>query len=253
MNHGRVPTSEPINWANLLVTALQELPSHFERNELAYLSLTAKVESPVRDGLAWYLHRTLVEERGLPLYVARQGMESGRNQYDLAVYEHSEPTGIHPKLTRSGRRDPSPKFQVEFRFGYGLEFAGPTVSARRVEGFDLGVQKLQGKYFDTEMSDPTTLSVFVVVVVHPLAEVPQHLKKVLRYSQRLTSGAQYRGGVHEVRRIANQNLPEFLNERYGGHVEVVHLERIGEVLGIPVGHDYFLVVGPTKAPPFRIH
>jgi hypothetical protein len=65
---------------DVLLQALED--ASFERGELAYLAVTSKVEFPVRDRLAWELHRGL-EDRSL--LVAREWRRA-----DMAVVREGD-------------------------------------------------------------------------------------------------------------------------------------------------------------------
>jgi hypothetical protein len=60
-HHGTVP---PRPTKDMLLQGLADAGTSFERGKLAYLAVTSKVESPVRDRFAWELHRRL-EDRSL--------------------------------------------------------------------------------------------------------------------------------------------------------------------------------------------
>lgn len=74
-----------------VIDSLRDLAGEFQRNELAYLALTAKIEGPLRDRWAYALHKTLA-----PNYVvAREWSISGeRHRADLAILVHQSPQAI---------------------------------------------------------------------------------------------------------------------------------------------------------------
>jgi hypothetical protein len=66
----------------------------FRRDELAYLALTSKPELPIRDRLAFCLHRTL-EDKGL--FVAREYHLGGRKHADIAILQGKD-SGMSTKV-----------------------------------------------------------------------------------------------------------------------------------------------------------
>jgi hypothetical protein len=63
-----------------LIRALEEIKDEFRPNELAYLAATSKIELPIRDKLAFNLHR---QYEAAGFLVARE-----RRRVDIAVVDH---------------------------------------------------------------------------------------------------------------------------------------------------------------------
>lgn len=239
-----------IDWSIQLVDSLSKLPSQFEPNELAYLSLTSKAESPFRDALAWQLHRVLFDEQRLPMLVAR---EWSSDRFDLVILEAEQTIRFEEEsMKASSMRAPSPQLVIEIKAEQGFDCLGESLT-RFSDNFDHDIRKLQSAIFgDDTAHRPDT--VFIVVVTHPLADsIPLHLDKIVKYRSRINAAIKRHGSAANVRDEANANLPKYLTEQYGGQIEVVHHERIGEVFGIPVGQDYFIVLGPNKSVPMKIY
>ncbi len=85
-------------WSQRIVDAMGCLGDEFRENELAYLALTSKVENPIRDRLAYSLHRAFGE--GRDLCFAREwtmpgnmkkakGKRGGR--LDLTIFQNEVP------------------------------------------------------------------------------------------------------------------------------------------------------------------
>lgn len=66
--------------------ALKEISKSFEKNELAYLSLTSKIENPVRDRLAYRLHSDF---RNVSTIAAREW-----KRRDLVILKNGSPKAI---------------------------------------------------------------------------------------------------------------------------------------------------------------
>lgn len=79
---------------NNLKNLLYSLNYIFEENELAYLSAQCKNELPIRDKIAWNLHKTLNKRYGndSPYVVRREWAPegSGRGKVDLAILEMND-------------------------------------------------------------------------------------------------------------------------------------------------------------------
>ena len=75
---------QALDWSIVLQNEMQRLDSLFRSDELAYLSLTSKIELPIRDRLAFQLHERFRTEANLT--VAREW-----RRFDLAILERKEP------------------------------------------------------------------------------------------------------------------------------------------------------------------
>jgi hypothetical protein len=71
---------------DILRGKLEKVNEDFQENELAYLALTRKIESPIKDKLAFRLHRKLYSQN---LLVSREWQRA-----DVAVLENGKPIAI---------------------------------------------------------------------------------------------------------------------------------------------------------------
>ena len=85
-------------WSQLVVDAMDCLGEEFKENELAYLALTSKVENPIRDRLAYSLHRRFGEVQGIAFareWTIPKNRKRNKDQkggrLDLAVLENGAP------------------------------------------------------------------------------------------------------------------------------------------------------------------
>ena len=72
------------SWSQRITEAMVSLGEEFSSNELAYLALTSKIERPIRDKLAYFLHRSFENHNNID--VAREW-----RRVDLAVIVDRKP------------------------------------------------------------------------------------------------------------------------------------------------------------------
>ena len=78
------------SWSQRVYDAMKRLGDEFKESELAYLALTSKVENPIRDRLAYCLHRQFKEEKNIR--IAREWTEHKQiSRVDIAVLDGSIP------------------------------------------------------------------------------------------------------------------------------------------------------------------
>ncbi|MFC8946409.1 hypothetical protein [Streptomyces rochei] len=108
--------------ASFLDSCLQSAGSSFEDGELAYLALTSQIENPVRDRVAYAMHRRLkgtrlgVGREWTGLFTTGKSGKPARRSVDLAVVE---------KPRRRSRRVPQPHGVVEFKAFYAHDAREP--------------------------------------------------------------------------------------------------------------------------------
>lgn len=79
--------------SELTKTILSSIPSFFEQNELAYITLQSKNELQIRDKFAWKMQCELDKLYGFGSYVVRREWSkqgSGRKKVDLAILEMND-------------------------------------------------------------------------------------------------------------------------------------------------------------------
>ena len=78
------------SWSQYIADTMKSLGKEFSQDELAYLALTSKVESPIRDRLAYSLHRHFEEDENIR--ISREWTESGKiTRVDIAILEKGKP------------------------------------------------------------------------------------------------------------------------------------------------------------------
>ncbi len=72
-----------MKYSEFLKSLLPELNKSFNNNELAYLSLTSKIENPIRDKIAFNLHKEFSDDK----IICREwtNNENNKNKADIAI------------------------------------------------------------------------------------------------------------------------------------------------------------------------
>ncbi|MER7954755.1 hypothetical protein [Streptomyces sp. NPDC096030] len=199
--------------SDVLKKALHKACSSFAPDELAYLALTSKPELPIRDRLAWVLHREL------PGSVAAREWNpgGGRARSDLAVLQEE----THEPLAL-----------VEMKAAYTFDFA-------RAE--QLTVEKYRRYIADdldkAHQAGGTSARVFgLLLLTHP-ASPPRQPTPVVKYGREIARALSGRT-PDELSGVALENARRCLAAH--GTVEDGTLHA-GRAFGIDVDVKYLLV------------
>jgi hypothetical protein len=209
-------------WAQLLARAIDSLPHCFPDGALAYLTATSKVEDPVRDAIAYFIHQ----------HVSASGHKVGReyqidgSSRDLAVLDP----------------DGAAVVELEAKAMYSFNVINrpdELLKGERWHGGD--ASKLQAA-----MAARGDACFLLSLVTHLMTRVPEELLPVIKY-------ARMSGEHNSVLRRRFNGLPEDMYEasqQWAGalevefHASVRHSpHELGEVYGVPVLLDCYLV-GP---------
>ncbi|KKB79714.1 hypothetical protein VW35_04140 [Devosia soli] len=192
-----------------IVRVLTGLTSSFEPNELAYLALTSKVEAPVRDRLAFTLHQSV----GSDYLVAREW-----DRVDLAILSRSQ----------------VPVALLELKAMYSFD------DAMR---YCLITAEDEAK---TRSFAPQASAVYsLLLATHVSSQVPQGLRRVVKYDGHINRAARKVGDPELVRTALLARMDEALRER--------NLVASGNLAGgiafeLPVDVFYWLVRDPGPVP-----
>lgn len=206
-----------------LRTSLVALDGAFEADELAFLAATSKVELPVRDRLAWSLHRTL----GNRFVVAREWRRS-----DLAVL--TLPDAPDDGEDTIGGTDVVAL--VEAKALYAFDVLSNTNRQRYLERLSADADKM-GAWTP---SDRYLLSLIVDV----RGDIdPAHADRVVKYATGITRAVASHG--EKVRAVALEQWLEELSA-FGCETDVAQLDA-GWVWDLEVSVDACLT-GPLVVP-----
>jgi hypothetical protein len=205
-----------MNVSNLLLNSIQELPSTFNENELAYLALTAKIENPIRDRIAYSMHRSK-EINGL--IVSREW-----KRRDLAILENSD-------------ADLNPLGVLEIKAMYS--FDASEVASKRSQYIKLLYEDVSKAM---KVATENTQIFFLLLVTHPHSYPPSSYSSVVKYWSQIRKSL-------TPPRTAQQTWREtsdYLSEHLPNDIESHHrLWNAGTAFGVKVEVGYWLL-GPWK-------
>jgi hypothetical protein len=189
-----------------LTAGLKHLAAEFHPNELAYLAATCKIEFPIRDKLAFYLHKELA---GSGLIVAREW-----DRIDLAI------------VVPDGR----PAAILEAKAMYSFN------ALRNPAGFTSATTRDEKKA--REMADPETAVYSLLLATHLDRPVPQPFLKLVKYSYDVNAALKKHQTADQVRVRAIEVMGSEL-----AHRNVVSSGEIhgGTAFGIAISVLYWLV------------
>jgi len=196
----------------ILKEELEALSESFIPGELAYLALTSKVEFPIRDRLAFRLHRRLGDAACL---VAREW-----HRTDLAVLSGDVPTLL-----------------LEVKAMYSFDAVDSAVG---LCNFHRQVLKDRDKSLRPEAGGAEIYA--LLLVTHPEAHCGARLDSVVKYRTGIERAA--KRGIARVRKDAAEAVSKAFEEfrliTTNGSLEA------GMAFGVPVRIDYHLF-GPLAA------
>jgi hypothetical protein len=200
-----------IDFGTVVHEELDRMHQRFEANQLAYLALTSKVELPIRDRLAFALHRRLGQH-----LVAREW-----NRVDLAV------------LAEDGS---TPELLLEAKALYTFDLIGEDVWVDRFpKRVRDDVEALRAR---PDVVARTQLFA-LVLATHPLSEADPQLRQVAKYSRGVAKAIAALGDAATVLRQADAAIRAALPDAS----EVLRTGEIpgGSAYGVEVTVPYWLI------------
>lgn len=189
-----------------LMAALASVEHEFGPNELAYLALTCKIELPIRDRLAFMLHRRY---QGSHYLVAREW-----KRVDLAVLDG----------------EAYPAYLVELKAMYTFDAAADAGRYAKMTVAD------EGKAFALARADTQVYSLLLATHVHGV--VPERLFDVVKYAAGINTSVRRHQSADHVRERA---IAEVAKE-HDGRILVNHKELIaGSAFGLDVSVFCWLI------------
>ncbi len=200
-----------IDFGPVLHEELERIDQLFEPDELAYLALTSKVELPIRDRLAFALHRRLDNR-----LVAREW-----KRVDLAILADDGDT---------------PELLLEAKALYTFDLIGEDVWVDRYpKKVRDDVAALRAR---SDLVERTQLFA-LVLATHPLSEAGHELRQLAKYSRGVGKALAALGDAEAVLREADTAvcaaLPDASEVLYKGEI------RGGSAYGIEVTVPYWLI------------
>lgn len=202
-----------MQFENDLVAGLQQLSTEFQVNELAYLAATCKIEFPIRDKLAFYLHTKYQTEKYI---VAREW-----DRIDLAI------------VNQFGK----PMCFVELKAMYTFDaIKNPQKFTDATSADERKARALAG---------PKTSVYSLLLATHLDGAIDPLFGKTIKYSAGINRAILSHQGASRVRERASEAINEKLTSR-----NVVRCGEIngGSAFGIGVSVLYWLVRNEQNKP-----
>jgi len=171
----------------LIRKCLSDLDERFEKNELAYLSLTSKVELPLRDRMAFRLHMAL-SLRGL--MVAREWKAGGGARIDLAILRDGEPLVLM-------------EFKAMYTFDGTLIRKTPTIFPELELMSDL--VKLR------RVAKQATALYLVLFATHPVQPLSDRCQGVAKYVERVNRAFRTYDTAEQILGTCRNRIEAFLS------------------------------------------
>ncbi len=200
-----------MHFRNLLIRQLAALSRAFDRDELAYLALTCKIEFPIRDKLAYQLHRQLAPKG---LSVAREWRRT-----DLAVL-----------------RDFAPLMLLEIKALYSFDVANRKYGAREWAGrLSRDLRKARN------VGDGTPEIYGLLLLTHPARAFGPPFDGVVKYRSGIDRAFSDRGDARAIEQRAQGLLRQPLS-----HLRLLKQGRLaaGAAFGVSTSVLYSLF-GPA--------
>jgi hypothetical protein len=213
------------DWAQFLARAMDSLPQCFPDGALAYLTATSKVEGPVRNAIAYFIHQRVAE---WGLRVAREYRIDGTSR-DITVLDRTNTATL----------------ELEAKAMYSFDVIDSRDVFLKGEAWHGGdAKKLQAAVARGEACFLLSL------VTHLMAHVPDELLSVIKYAgkRREHNDVLHRyNGSPEAMYEASQKWGQALAGEY--KTPLAHVpHKLGDVYGIPIRLDCYLV-GPLPVSP----
>ena len=201
--YGGVLTLANSTWSRRVAEAMGSLERDFSQDELAYLALTSKVELPIRDRLAYSLHRHFGNIDGA--LIAREWKRD-----DLGIIIDQK-----PRLLLEAKA----MYVLNIWDGYRIKF---------LNSVKKDLADLKEKYSDNNVE-----KLLLVLATDCYPNPEKHLDDVVKYSYAIRNYYKNRKSADEIQRSAEDMFCEFEHFSSG---------RIsgGHAFGMEVGVYYWL-------------
>jgi hypothetical protein len=212
----------PVSFRENLISILQNLDQYYHPNELAYLALTSKAETTIRDKVAFQLYS----------HVDPKAYQISREwkKVDLAIVNNSIPQTL-----------------IEFKAMY-------TFDCKTYRRFTYGDLVIKDLIKAQNLSNDITEIFGILISTHINSSVPHQLNGIIKYINdinddiRLNTIASFTRGNQKCNKDymiekANKVVITYFNDK-DIHIESGFI-NVGEVYNIPVSIHYYLI-GPVN-------
>ncbi len=167
---------------NEIIATLKNILNEFQKDELAYLALTTKIELPFRDRWAYSLFKNLANTN---INVSREWMRT-----DLALIENNSPTTL-----------------IELKAMYTFD----ALSQRQLLGYTDAMSNDEEKA--KKLADVNTEIYTVLLATHPTSIVNSSLSKIVKYDKGVNKAIRNLGTSDAVKKEAINKVNIELEKR----------------------------------------
>lgn len=198
----------------LINNAIPRLHESFEENELAYLALTSKVEIPLRDRLAFRLHKDLYPHAFL---VAREWKRT-----DLVILQNGEPLVLL-------------QLKAMYTFDGTAVRKTPTIYPELVSDL-VKIRKKAGKQSKLYL---------ILFATHPLAVMDEGLEGIAKYRRDVNKAFRIYRTAERILETCRKTLTEFFL-RKTLPVSMSGVIHAGQCFGVKVDIPFW-IIGPLTS------
>lgn len=170
----------------ILIHGLKSGIDDFSKNELAYLSLTSKIELPFRDKWAFALHQLLSDE----FTVSREWRRT-----DLAILDSGKPKAL-----------------IELKAMYSFDAA---LYQEDLHGYFQAMKndEIKAEKLTQKLSLGSTNIYTVLLVCHPKTEIPITLEKIVKYRTGINRAIKKCSGSPNVKNKAIEAIDQKFKDK----------------------------------------
>ena len=196
----------------IILDSIKQLANEFQKDELAYLALTSKIENPIRDKWAYIMQKKLKEQK---ISVAREWKRS-----DIAIVQNNYPFAI-----------------IELKAMYTFDALRPSTLSSYLSNMELDEEKAKNLANDNTLANDDTLIYTVLLTTHPALSVPEKLKSVIAYSSPVNASLN-KFNSSEIYKQAKNNIENSLQ-----HKNIVAQEMLvgGNAFDIDTNVAYWII------------
>lgn len=198
------------NLENIITSSIKQVADEFQKDELAFLALTTKIELPLRDRWAYLLYKKLKSENFI---VSREW-----KRMDLAILKNEIPEAL-----------------IQLKAMYTFNAA---LDAENINGY--AKYTLDDEKKATRFASKDTATYSVLLVTHPSAIISSKLSGIVKYHTGINKALRKFGCPKEVAVEAKRNINnKFKNRNVTASGELPG----GKAFGVGVSVMYWIIRG----------
>ncbi len=170
----------------IILDSVKKCANEFQKDELAYLALTSKIEIPIRDKWAYLMQRNLKEQK---ISVAREWKRS-----DIAIIQDNHLIAI-----------------IELTAMYTFD-ALDTLTLRKLITKIEKDEKKAKELAEKETADKETLIYTILLATHPLSNVSKELESIIAYNNQINRSLK-KFNSSEIYKEAKNNIEKSIENK----------------------------------------